>query len=83
MSYDQFSDLAAILLLVAILFLAAIFFLEFVETVHINIHAKSGLCGSRNERVMLNLVFSPLPLSAVPPVTNLRIELLSSRQLKS
>ena len=27
---------------------------KFVQTVHTNFHAKSGLCGSRNERVMLN-----------------------------
>ena len=28
--------------------------LYFVRTVHTNFHAKSGLCSSRNERVMLN-----------------------------
>ena len=30
--------------------------LVFVQTVHMNFHAKSGLCSSRNERVMLNFV---------------------------
>ena len=39
-------------------FLAAILFFQilskFVQTVHTNFHAKSGLCSSRNERVMLN-----------------------------
>ena len=29
---------------------------KFVQTVHMNFHAKSGLCSSRNERVMLNFV---------------------------
>merc|ERR1711997_272268 len=41
-------------------FLAAILFFKilskFVQTVHTNFHAKSGLCSSRNERVMLNFV---------------------------
>ena len=27
-----------------------------VQTVHMNFHAKSGLCSSKNEQVMLNLV---------------------------
>ena len=31
------------------------FFKKFVWTVHMNFHAKSGLCSSRNELVMLNL----------------------------
>ena len=39
-------------------FLAAILFFKilskFVQTVHTNFHAESGLCSSRNERVMLN-----------------------------
>ena len=40
-------------------FLVAILFFEekkctFVQTVHINFHAKSRLCSSRNEPVMLN-----------------------------
>ena len=30
------------------------FFSKFVQTVHMNFHAKSGLCSSRNEPVMLN-----------------------------
>jgi hypothetical protein len=54
--------------------------LYFVRTVHTNFHAKSGLCSSRNEWVMLNLVFAPPPLRSIP-VTNLRIELRASRQL--
>ena len=29
---------------------------KFVRTIHMNFHAKSGLCSSRNERVMLNFV---------------------------
>ena len=29
---------------------------KFVQTVHTNFHVKSGLCSSRNERVMLNFV---------------------------
>ena len=41
-------------------FLAAILFFKilskFVQSVHTNFHAKSGLCSSRNERVMLNFV---------------------------
>ena len=40
--------------------MAAILFFKilskFVQTVHTNFHAKSGLCSSRNERVMLNFV---------------------------
>ena len=51
-----------------------------------NFHAKSGVCSSQNEWVMLNLVFGPLPfcskLSRPLPVTNLCIELRTSRQLK-
>ena len=34
----------------------------FVWTVHTNIYSKSGLSISKNERVMLNLVFSEIPL---------------------
>ena len=34
--------------------------LVFVWTVHTNFHAKSGLCSSKNEWVMLNLVFGSL-----------------------
>ena len=37
-----------------------IFIFVFVRTVHTNFHAKSGLCSSKNERVMLNLVFGAL-----------------------
>ena len=44
-------------------------------------HAKCGLCSSRNERVMLNLVFGAIPLHSIPPVTNLHTELHDSRQL--
>ena len=54
---------------------------DFVQTVHTNFHAKSGLCSSRNEWVMRNLVFGAIPCRAVPPVTNLHIELRASRQL--
>ena len=56
--------------------------LYFVRTVHTNFHAKSGLCSSKNERVMLNLVFGAVPFRALPHVTNLHIELRASRQLK-
>ena len=37
-----------------------------VWTVHKNLHAKSGLCSSKNERVMLNLVFGAIPCPSVP-----------------
>ena len=52
----------------------AILFLEFVCTVHTNFLAKSGLCSSRNELVMLNLVICLTHFRAMP-VTNLQIEL--------
>ena len=48
--------LAAILFFCSHFILAAILVVEFVWTVHTNFHAKSGLCSSKNERVMLNLV---------------------------
>ena len=57
--------------------------LYFVWTVHTNFHAKSGLCSSKNERVMLNLVFGAGGGGASDPMTNLRIELRASRQLKN
>ena len=44
-----------------------------------NFHAKSGLCSSKNKRVMLNLVFGVWRPSV--PVTNLHIELPASCQL--
>ena len=37
-------------------FLAAILFLEFVQTVHMNFHAKSGVCSSKNGWVMSTFV---------------------------
>ena len=48
-----------------------------------NFHAKSGLCSSKNEWVMLNLVFGSSDACAATsvPVTNLHIELNASRQL--
>ena len=36
--------------------------LYFVRTVHTNFYAKSGVSSSKNELVMLNLVFSAVPL---------------------
>ena len=38
--------------LAAILFLADILYLEFVQNVHTNFHAKSGVCGSKNGQVI-------------------------------
>ena len=70
MSYDQFCDLAAIFVLAAILL--------FVQTVHMNFHAKSGLCSPKTEQVMLNLVLGTG--GAPPPMTN---PMHASRQLKS
>ena len=52
-------------------------FLQFVWTVHINFHVKSGACSSKNDWVMLNLVFGAVPLCAIT-VTNLHIELRAS-----
>ena len=46
MSYAEFCNLAVILFFKILS--------KFVQTVHTNFHAKSGLCGARNERVMLN-----------------------------
>ena len=52
-SYAQFFDLAAILFFKILS--------KFVQTVHTKFHAKSGLCSSRNERVMLNFaIWRPL-----------------------
>ena len=45
-SYAQFCDLAAILFLKI--------WSKFVQTVHTNFHAKSGLCSSRNKRGLHN-----------------------------
>ena len=47
LGYAQFSIWWAFCFLVGILFLAIILFLEFVQTVHMNFHAKSGLCSSK------------------------------------
>ena len=35
--------------------------LLFIHSVHMNFHAKSGLCSLKNERVMVNLVFCVMP----------------------
>ena len=43
--------------------------LYFVQTVHKNFYAKSGISSSLNERVMLNLVFSAVSLLLRPPVS--------------
>ena len=42
---------------------------KFVQTVHTNFHAKYGLCSSRNEWVMLKLVFCPVPFHPIPSCT--------------
>ena len=60
--------------------------LYFVKTVYTNFHAKSGLCSSRNDRIMLNLVFGACGAAstctcASVPVTNLRIELRASKKI--
>ena len=49
--------------------------LYFVRTVHTKFYAKSGVSISKNERVMLNLVFS-----AVPLIHRSRLYLKASRQ---
>ena len=52
-------------------------FSKFVRIVNTNFHEKSGLCSSKNERVMVNLVFCPAAFSACDQATY-----RSSRQLK-
>ena len=51
---QKMSDLCSICDLVAILFLAAILVLEFVWTVHMNFHAKSGVCSSKKVELPLD-----------------------------
>ena len=57
------------------------FFKGGLRAVKIELHAKSGACSSKIERVMLNLVFARKRFPPPPPVTSSSIELRASRQL--